>query len=155
MRKLFISIILILLITSGCGFKISSQSDKVNFYISEISSKGEKKINYKLKNILLFQFNNEKEKPISLRLDTKKIKSVKEKNIKNEITKYRLSLLVDVKFNSINKTNEGQFSVNKGGDYNVASQYSQTLNNEKKLIDLLANELADEILERLRLVNDL
>ena len=59
MRKLFISIILILLITSGCGFKISSQSDKVNFYISEISSKGEKKINYKLKNILLFQFNNE------------------------------------------------------------------------------------------------
>ena len=52
MRKLFINIILILLITSGCGFKISSQSDKVNFYISEISSKGEKKINYKLKNIL-------------------------------------------------------------------------------------------------------
>tara|TARA_B100001027_G_scaffold197016_1_gene154226 strand:- start:97 stop:558 length:462 start_codon:yes stop_codon:yes gene_type:complete len=145
----------IVLITSGCGFKVVNIADLNNFNIAEITTDGDKRINYKIKNRLLFNSNNNEENQIVVNLFTKKNKVIKEKNIKNEITKYRLSLLVDVKFNSINKTNEGQFSVNKGGDYNVASQYSQTLNNEKKLIDLLANELADEILERLRLVNDL
>ena len=156
MRKLFISIILILLITSGCGFKISNQSDKVNFYISEISSKGEKKINYKLKNILLFQFNNEKEKPISLRLDTKKIKSVKEKNIKNEITKYQID--ISVKINVINELNENMREINiiESGHYNITSQHYKTLNNEKKLIDLLTDSLSDKITEELILIlNDI
>ena len=145
----------IVLIASSCGFKVVNIADLNNFNIAEITTDGDKRINYKIKNRLLFNSNNNEENQIVVNLFTKKNKAIKEKNIKNEITKYRLSLLVDVKFNSINKTNEGQFSVNKGGDYNVASQYSQTLNNEKKLIDLLANELADEILERLRLVNDL
>ena len=145
----------IVLIASGCGFKVVNIADLNNFNIAEITTDGDKRINYKIKNRLLFNSNDNEENQIVVNLFTKKNKAIKEKNIKNEITKYRLSLLVDVKFNSINKTNEGQFSVNKGGDYNVASQYSQTLNNEKKLIDLLANELADEILERLRLVNDL
>ena len=145
----------IVLFTSGCGFKVVNIADLNNFNIAEITTDGDKRINYKIKNRLLFNSNNNEENQIVVNLFTKKNKAIKEKNIKNEITKYRLSLIVDVKFNLINKTNEGQFSVNKGGDYNVASQYSQTLNNEKKLIDLLANELADEILERLRLVNDL
>ena len=41
------------------------------------------------------------------------------------------------------------FSVQRGGDISVASQYSQTLSNEKKLTDLLTEKLADKIFEEL------
>ena len=42
-----------------------------------------------------------------------------------------------------------QFSKSKSGDYSVSNQYSQTLSNEKKLIELLTSKLADQILEEL------
>ena len=51
---------------------------------------------------------------------------------------------------------KNEFSVIKSSDYNVANQYSKTLSNEKKSIDLLTNEIADDILDNLRLnLNDL
>ena len=92
----------IVLITSGCGFKVVNIADLNNFNIAEITTDGDKRINYKIKNRLLFNSNNNEENQIVVNLFTKKNKAIKEKNIKNEITKYRLSLLVDVKFNSIN-----------------------------------------------------
>ena len=52
-----------------------------------------------------------------------------------------------MKFEEINKNVSGSFSVNKSGDYNVGSQYSQTLNNEKKLTELLTDKLSEEILD--------
>ena len=49
-----------------------------------------------------------------------------------------------------------EFNVSKDGDYIVGKQHSQTINNEKKIVDLISNLLADEILERLSLnLNDL
>ena len=43
----------------------------------------------------------------------------------------------------------GTFSVKDSGDYNVESQYSDTLNNEKKLIEIITDKLADKILDEL------
>ena len=37
----------------------------------------------------------------------------------------------------------------KTGNYNVANQYSQTLNNEKKLIEMLSESIAESIIEEL------
>ena len=87
-------------------------------------------------------------KLFTIYLNTKKTKTVKEKNIKNEITKYLININIEVKFEEINKNVSGSFSVNKSGDYNVGSQYSQTLNNEK-LTELLTDKLSEEILDEL------
>ena len=49
----------------------------------------------------------------------------------------------------------GQFKVNQSGNYQVESQYSQTLNNEKKLQDALNTKLSNELRENLsNLIND-
>ena len=37
----------------------------------------------------------------------------------------------------------------RAGDYDVASQYSQTLNNEKKLVDFLIDNISEQILDEL------
>ena len=74
------------------------------------------------------------------------MKNIKEKNIKNEITKYQLIITVNIKLNSNKITNIKEFTLNEIGTYNVENQHTQTLSNEKKLIMLLSNNLAEKIL---------
>ena len=98
LKKVIISSLIYLLL-SNCGFKIVSQSNLNNFDIAEIITSGDKKINFRIKNKLVFNSKRNNSTLISLSLNTKKIKSIKEKNIKNEITKYKLEIttLVEVK----------------------------------------------------------
>ena len=157
MKKIiFLITISLFTLTASCGYKIVNQSELQNFDISEITATGDKKINYKLKNRLLFKSKKNVNQLITIKLDTIKSKIVKEKNIKNEITKYQITIEVTVSFNSVNANTSDQFVLTKNGDYAVAKKYSQTLNNEKKLIELLSNNLASEILDELILrVNDI
>ena len=82
-------------------------------------------------------------------LDTNKNKTIKEKNIKNEIKKYKIELNIIVKVRNITNGKIINFSKTKTGDYLVANQYSQTLKNEKKLIISLSDNIADDILKEL------
>ena len=66
--------------------------------------------------------------------------------IKNETTKFEISISAIVQFQS-DKT--GKFVISKNGDYNVAKQYSLTLNNEKKFIQMLSESIAENIIEEL------
>ena len=143
-------------ILSGCGFKVISQSDNQKYKISEIEFKGEKRINYFIKNKLLKISNNENlNNEITLIVNTKKNKIIKEKNIKNEITKYEISLSSNI-VAKLEENNTYNFSVTSNGDYSVSDQNSITINNEKKLIKILSQDLADKIITELNLtINDL
>ena len=95
-------------------------------------------------------------KQITININTKKDKIIKEKNIKNEITKYEITIIADVTFSEITKNNSYSFTVIKNSSYDVASQNSVTRNNEKKLVSVLSDNLADEILKEIRLrLNDI
>jgi len=145
-----------ILILTSCGFKIVNYSSLSNFEIAEITTSGERKINYRVKNKLLQNSNKGSDKLILIKIETERDKSIKEKNIKNEITKYALDILIKVEFSEINNSISRSFTVTKNGDYAVSEKYTQTLNNEKKLNNLLADDLADIIFKELVLrVNDL
>ena len=75
--KIFFITILMIIITS-CGFNIVEHSDRSTFDIAEIKTSGNNKINYKIKNKILFGSSKNDKKLISLNLDSKKSKSVKE-----------------------------------------------------------------------------
>ena len=149
MNKKKIFSIFLLIILTGCGFKIINQTKLLNFNIVNIESSGDKKINYILKNTLSFISKNDSNKKINLVLNTSKTKSIKEKNIKNEITKYNILIKIDVEYNKTNSNQSEKFTVLAKGDYDVSTQYSQTLNNEKKIIELLSNKLSEEIISKL------
>ena len=155
--KNYIFAILIILITSSCGFKVRNLNELSNYQISKISTSGDKLISYKIKNKLLLSSKNDQEKVLVVKLKTVKTKNIKEKNIKNEITKYSLTIEVNVKFHLINKNDEIiEFKKRRTGDFNVANKYSQTLNNEKKLVSLLIETISDQITEEFLIqVNDL
>ena len=79
MIKNKIIIVSFFIFLASCGFKVVDRNELLNFYISEITTSGDKRINYKIKNKLSHFDNINKEKNIKLELKTKKIKSVKEK----------------------------------------------------------------------------
>ena len=148
MKKIFTYLILFLII-ANCGFKVVNQLKINNYKISEVETFGNKKINFKIKNRLLLSNENDAAKIIKVRLNTKIEKVTKEKNIKNEITKYQLSITIRVKYEKINEKNSNSFTVTKKGDYSISKQYSQTLNEENNLIELLTDNLGNEILDEL------
>jgi hypothetical protein len=155
MKKNILRILLVMFLTTGCGFKIVNQAKLINYSITKIETTGDKRINYNLKNSILSSFKNDKEKKIVLNIETKKNKSIKEKNIKNEITKYHINIISKIKIKNEN-LNIKTFQVTKSGDYNVSTQHSETLNNEKKLIRLLSNNLAEDIVEEILIrLNDI
>ena len=69
-------------------------------------------------------------------MNTKKNKNVKERNIKNEIVKYNITINANVSFKEIIREKDYNFTITKSGSFSTASQNSTTRNNEKNLISL-------------------
>ena len=144
-----LNIIIIFLLLSACGFKVVKQSELKNYYISNVKTNGDKRISYLIKNNLLNSIKDQSKEPLTIELDIQKLKGIKEKNIKNEVTKYEISIKVIIEIKNKDFTQNGQIIIVKTGEYIVSDQYSQTINNEKKLIDILTNDLSDEIILKL------
>ncbi len=148
-KKLLFSIFLLMLLTNNCGFKVVNKSKIYNFDINEIITSGDNRINFKIKNKLIFNSKKSEKKLVNIYLDTSKTKEVKEKNINNEITKHQITVASEVKIKELTNENVISFTIVKTGDYSIASQYSQTLANEKKLIDVLTDDVTEDILDEI------
>lgn len=148
MRRIIFPVLIFILITTGCGFKVINQANLINFSIEEIRFTGDSRINYNLKNKINSLFYNVNEKKIILIIDTKKNKTIKEKNIKNEITKYKITINASIKIDNAD-FNMKPFTISENGDYNVSAQHSKNINSEKKLTRQLSNNLGDKIVDQL------
>ena len=154
--KNVLTLIIVVVFLSACGFKVVNQKQLQNLNIVTIETFGDKRMNFIIKNKLQTNSTNNDEQQIFLKLTTNKKKSIKEKNIKNEITKYEINISTNVEFKIIDKLKSFKFRLNETGSYSVSNQYSQTLNNEKQLIKTLAENISNQILEDLKSkLNDL
>ena len=149
-HKFYNFLILILFLFSSCGFKVVNQNELYNFSIVDISSSGDVRVNYKIKNKLLFSSDENKNKKIIINLETTKKKTIKEKNIKNEVTKYQIEIISNISvYEPGKKLKIQKFTVNELAYYNTTEQYSKTLANEKKIIQRITKKITDKILENL------
>ena len=147
MKKIrkFISSFVLALMLVGCGYKVVDKSQGNSYKITEITFSGEKKINHKIKNKLLFSSSKSSENEFIIELNTKKTRSIKEKNINNEVTKYKLVIKAEIIYNLLGSTNKGSFEIQRSGDYKVSSQRIGTLNNEKKMSENLSDQIFKQI----------
>ena len=154
--KNILTLIIVVVFLSACGFKVVNQKQLQNLNIVTIETFGDKRMNFIIKNKLQTNSTNNDKQQIFLKLTTNKKKSIKEKNIKNEVTKYEINISTNVEFKIIDKLKSFKFRLNETGSYSVSNQYSQTLNNEKQLIKTLAENISNQILENLKSkLNDL
>ena len=63
-----------------------------------------------------------------------------------QITKYQIKVIVNVKLIKTDNTNNLEFTIEHEGDYVVADKFSQTLNNEKKLIHNIIEKISESII---------
>lgn len=140
------------LILAGCGFVVLDQNKLKNYKILEIKENGNKKINFFIKNELYNLLNaNDSTNELIISIETEKVKSIKEKNKKNQITKYNISINSSIELNFTSKNYKKTVNLNKSNFYDVNVNHNITKNNEKNseknLIDELSKDISNEILK--------
>ena len=153
--RLFLTLPLVLFLSS-CGFKVVNQAETIDFSIAEITTSGDKRVGFQIKNKLVLNKNSNFLKKINISLKANKNKIIKEKNIKNEITKYQIFIDVKVSIIEVNSLKKLEFTKSGNGVYDVDAQFSNTIDNEKKLVEVLSASIAEDILDEIiLLMNDL
>tara|TARA_Y100000741_G_C17875598_1_gene404788 strand:- start:18 stop:500 length:483 start_codon:yes stop_codon:yes gene_type:complete len=151
MKKIANKLILLLFFSLlwSCGFEVLNKSEINNIFFKEIDAFGDRKINFKIKNNLLINSKEDSKNVVVLKLNTDKLKEIKEKNIKNETTKYQITLTTSLELQINENQNDESFKhqISVKGDYLVGDNNSITLNNEKKLTENLIEEISEDILK--------
>jgi len=143
-KNLYIFIFLILLVS--CGFKKINQNDNSAIYIQNIDIIGEKKISDLLKKNILFISKKDSKNKYDLKLKIDKTKTSKIKNAKGKVTRYSLSFMVNLVMTNINNQKNINKSFSRSGDYDVAENHSQTINNEKNMVKNIIQQISNDII---------
>ena len=148
MLKYILIFIIVLTSLNSCGYQKISISEQ-KFKIEEIEVNGDKRTSFLIKR-KMERFSREdglNKLAISINLDTNK--SIHEKNIKNKVTKYKLSLTAETNIKDLKTSEVIKRSYSSEIIYNVGTRYTETVKNEKEakseLIDLIINQLLDEL----------
>ena len=143
-------LILIFFLVVQCGYEIVKQKELNQFYIKSFELEGEKRLNHKIKQNILFYAKDANKTAFNIKIKTNKSKSIIEKNIKNEVVKYqiKINLITEIYNFETGKFLTDTFS--EQGDFFVGSKNIDTRNNEKKLIEDLTKKISDKILKKLR-----
>ena len=155
LKKNFILFIATLLIVN-CGFKVLDKSQLQNLKIESLETQGDKKTSFLIKSSLQKYFtNNENGESIFLVIKTDKTKTINEKNLKNQIKKYTISLNTNISINYLDKIKNKNFTIIVNGSYDVSNNHSTTISNQNNLEKNLAKKSAELIIKELILkIND-
>jgi len=157
LKKININLIILILFIYGCGFKVIDKSQLANLKIVNIESSGDKKTIFLIKNNLKNRFSaSNVGRSISLNINVDKKRVIKEKNIKNQITKYEINLATKVEIKIQNPKIKENFEINFNGSFNVAKNHSTTINNQNNLEKNLTEKTSEEIIKKIILIiNDI
>ncbi len=144
------------MITTQCGFKpLDSSLSSMN--IKKVEIEGYNKVNFFIKNELLNKIRDSNQSiPVNIKITTDRKKKISEKNIRNEITKYKIILETKIEINKINREQLFEFDISTLGDYRVETSSIETSKNLNNLERKLSNEISNKIKQKLFfLSNDL
>ena len=142
----FLSIIILSIMLTNCGFKPIYGSKRTNFEIIEFRNKNENKNSFTIEQTIMSISNQEAKRKIKLEIDYKKAISTVLKDNKGNPSKNKLSINVDLKVKNERDNVLVIKSFNEEFNYDVQSNkfnMSQYVNN---LIDNLNNKISDDII---------
>ena len=145
-KNTFIFFLTFLIGLSACGFKSMNQLKQKSYFVQQIALNGDKKIGYLVKNEILLNSSPNAESTIDISLTVNKKKEIKEKNISGKITSYNLILNVDLSVINVMNSKKIENKFIKSNSYSVANNHSDTLANEKKTLENLAEVVTEDII---------
>ena len=148
--KFFLSII-VFIILSSCGYsRLNDQSNQIKFDNIEII--GDKRLSYILKNNLILISKQEAKSIYDLSINLSNSKTSKIKDASGKTIRFNLILNGDLKLiDDRNFTYNRLFAVSN--DFDVSTNHSDTIRNEKNALQNNINKLSEEIIKYIQLIN--
>ena len=139
--------ILMLIVTCyfiwGCGYQPILNDENQKFSISQFNLEGNKRLGGLLKNNLIVIKKNKNSLVLDIKSEKKTV--IANKSQTGKILSYSLTLNFEINA-SKNKNIIYSKVFTKTQNYNAADVHSGTLNNEKKLVEILIESIANELL---------
>ena len=141
LNKIFFFAVIINLLLS-CGYQPILNKDNQNFSISKFNLEGNKRIAGLLKNNLISVKNAVNE--IELNIKSEKRTAVSNKSPSGKILIYSITLTFEI---TASNNNNVLFTkvFTKSQNYSASDVHSDTLNNEKKVVESLIESIASEL----------
>ncbi len=143
MKKTLVSIFIYLFITS-CGFKNLNLAD--NFKIENLKINNAGRETFILKNELINYSSEQASNSINLDVEIKSIEEVKDKDITNTVKRYNLTVEIQLKLENLKTKEIFSQKFSKTSEYEAANNYSDTLQNLKKVKEDSILKLAEDII---------
>ena len=144
--KSLISIIILSMLLTNCGFQPIYNSKNNNFQIIEIENKNENKNSFSIENMVMSLSNKDALRKLKLEIDYKESITTILKNSKGDPSKKKLSIIVNLKVknerdNVLTKRDfNEEFSYDVQGDKFNMSQY------EDNIVNNLNNKISNDII---------
>ncbi len=149
--KIIYLFLVVIILTSSCAYKKMNSADKKKIHIQNIEITGDKRTSFIIKKKINRFSNAEGENKINIFIELEKERKIQEKDIRNKVTKYKLSINANLKVSDIESRKELNRTFNSNQTYIVDSNYSNTVNNLKEANNLLIETIVNEILDQLRI----
>ena len=150
--KILLIFFLILLLNS-CGYKKINSENLNNFKINKLEIEGDRKLTHKIKNNIEIYSSQNSKFIYDITINLISTKETKIKNTAGKTTRYSIKLQADILTYNQNTQNEYRKIFTSTNDYDVGSTHSDTLNNEKNVVESNINYISNEIVKYLKLLN--
>ena len=151
-KKKIISVFILSLILSSCGFKQISIKNSELIYIQNINIIDEQRIAYNLKNdiLLISDLNSKNKYDVEVKIEKRKKNKIRDKT--GSITRYQILVNASLQLTNLNGNKKTERVFLRNGDYDVATIHSNTLNAEKYLIKNLTQQISEDIVNFITLM---
>ena len=144
--KSLISIIILSLIISNCGFKPIYNSKDSDFEVIEIKNKNENKNSFFIEKVIMSLSNKSAEKKVKLELDYKRSISTILKDSKGDPSKKKLSISVILKVKNDMENILANKSFNETFSYDVQSDKFEMAQYEDNITNNLNSKISNDII---------
>ena len=151
MKKKFLIIVSFLLL-SQCGYSVINYNDLKQFNVESFNLEGENRLNRLIKKNIEYYSKDQSSNIFKINIKTLKKKDILEKNIKNEIVRYQVTINTNLEIYDLRTARLVKENFSEQGNFSVANKNIDTRNNEKKLIENLIENLSEKIIKSLRAI---
>ena len=143
--KSLISIVVLSLILTNCGFKPIYNSKNSNFEVIEIENKNENKNSFYIEKLIMSLSNKNAEKKVKLEIDYKRSISTILKDSKGDPSKKKLSINLNLKVKNDKEDILTNRSFNEEFTYDVQSDKFGMAQYEENITNNLNSKISNDI----------
>ena len=142
-------LVLLLLLIQGCSYELINSPNREKIFVQAINVNGDTRSAFIIKKSLMRKSKKGSKNRIEMDIDLLEKVSIVEKNIQNQVTKYKINLEAKVSVNELKSDRDYSKNYTSEKTYDVGDRYSITVENSKQAkktsLDNLINQILDDL----------